>query len=166
MRLRAPAPIDAGHDPTGFDCGNAAMDRWLRGQAPGRGDAQAGVFVTADAEGRVLGAYAVAAGSVRRANLPAGDRRNAPVPVLKLGRIAVDRSLQGQGIGTALLVDAIERTRAVGLHVPLAALVTDVPDPAAAGWFARLGFRPVPGRAGALVLPMVAIAALLAGAGS
>ncbi len=163
MSLRAPAPIGAEHDVATFDCGHAGLDRWLRGQGRAQGGARAGCLVTAGADGQVLGFYTLGAGSVRREDLPLGGGRNAPVPVLKLGRIAVDRSVQGRGIGAALVVDAIRRTHAVGLHAPVDALMTDAPDARAAAWFERLGFRPVPGRAGALVMPAGAIAALAGG---
>jgi GNAT superfamily N-acetyltransferase len=110
-----------------------------------------------------MGFYALSAGSVRRADASLRLRRDAPEPVLKLGRLAVDRSAQGRGIGTSLVMDAFARTYAVSRHTPVAALLADAPDAAAAGWLGRLGFRRVPGDATALFVALGTIEAIAEG---
>jgi len=147
--LGPPAPLAASHDATAFACGVAALDAWLRRAPP------SGAFVLHEA-GRVRGFHALAPGSVRAR----GDRPGRSLPILKLGRLAVDRPAQGQGLGTALLLDAFARTYAVSRRTPIAALVAD-PPLAAAGWLRGLGFLPVPGDASAMFVALGTIEALV-----
>ncbi|HYT48735.1 MAG TPA: GNAT family N-acetyltransferase [Burkholderiales bacterium] len=65
-----------------------------------------------------------------------------------------DRSVQGQGLGELLLVDAITRTRSVLEHVGVHALFVDAKDREAAGFYRRYGFRPLPSDPLRLVLPL------------
>jgi GNAT superfamily N-acetyltransferase len=153
----APEPLGARHDAGGFDCGVPALDGWpLR--AAGAGP-RAAAFVACDG-GRVVGFYALWAGTVRNAEGSVRVRRNTPVPILKLGRLAVDRTAQGRGLGTALVMDAFLRTYAVSRRVPVAALTADAPE-AVAGWLRGLGFKPVPGDAAALFVALGTIEALV-----
>ncbi len=158
LSLAAPEPFRSRHDPRGFDCGVPALDGWLRRAAvtPGR---RAACFVACDG-GRVVGFYTLAAGTVRNAGGSLALRRNAPAPILKLGRLAVDRTAQGRGLGTALAMDAFARTHAVSRQTPVAALVVDAPE-AVAGWFRALGFRPVAGDATALFVALGTIETLV-----
>ena len=156
MKLHAPAPIGPGHRVAEFQSGRAAIDEWLQGAEPMRRDDRAGTFVVAGEDGRVAAFYTLASASVRGAVATGVP----PIPVMKLGRIAVDRTLQGRGTGTALVLDAIARCNVVAEHTPVAALITDAPDTKSAAWMTRLGFRPVPGRAMTLVMSRDTIAAL------
>jgi GNAT superfamily N-acetyltransferase len=99
---------------------------------------------------------------VRSTAVPAWVLRGAPEPVLKLGRVAVDRRAQGRGLGTALVVDAFARAYAVSRQTPIAGLVTD-PPAGVAGWLEGLGFRPVPWDSTAMLMPLGTIEALVEG---
>ncbi len=78
--------------------------------------------------------------------LPPALARRLPrrVPGVRLGRLAVDRSVQGQGLGELLLMNAIDRSRLVLEHVGVHALFVDAKDERAAAFYAKYDFRPLP----------------------
>lgn len=79
------------------------------------------------------------------------------IPGIRLGRLAVDRSVQGQGLGELLLMDAIGRSRRVLEHVGVHALFVDAKDERAAAFYRKYGFRPLPGNPLRLVLPLAGL---------
>jgi GNAT superfamily N-acetyltransferase len=149
--LGPPEPLSSAHDASAFACGVPALDAWLRRCPP------SGAFVVHET-GRVRGLYTLAPGSVRAR----GDRPARSLPILKLGRLAVNRPAQGQGLGTALVLDAFARTYIVSRRTPVAALVAD-PPPAAREWLRGLGFLPLPGDASAMFVALATIEALVEG---
>jgi GNAT superfamily N-acetyltransferase len=139
-------PLDPRHDTSNFQCGNPALDGWLRERAwrnQETGDSR--TFVVAQ-ERRGVAYYALFTASAARVALPGALRRNAPVPVslLLLGQLAVDRSHRGKGLGSELLRDACMRTLAVLRHAGFCALATHPIDDNATRFYARLGFMAVP----------------------
>jgi hypothetical protein len=114
LSVRAPEPIHAGHDLNGFDCGEAPLNDWLRRRAIRNEEAGASrTYVScADPGNRVVGYYCLAAGAVARSSAPGRVQRNMPepIPVMVLGRLAVDRRHRGPGLGRGLLKDAVLRT--------------------------------------------------------
>ena len=79
------------------------------------------------------------------------------VPGIRLGRLAVDRSVQGQGLGEHLLMDAIDRSRRVLEHIGVHALFVDAKDERAAAFYRKYGFRPLPDDFLKLVLPLTGL---------
>ena len=79
------------------------------------------------------------------------------VPGIRLGRLAVDRTVQGQGLGEHLLMDAIERSRRVLEHIGVHALFVDAKDELAAAFYRKYGFRSLPGDSLRLVLPIAGL---------
>jgi len=110
--IGAPEHLTPQHDLEAFASGVAALDDWLRRHALANEQAGASRPYVVRAGGRVVGYYALAAGGVAHAAAPGRVRRNMPdpVPVMVLGRLAVDRAYQGRGLGVGLLRDAILRT--------------------------------------------------------
>ena len=110
------APIGKGHDRALFSCGSATLDRYLQQQA--RQDAEkhvAAPFVlTAPPAPRVLGYYTLSASVVNANELPDALarklRRYPQLPVTLVGRLAVDQSMRGKGMGQFLLMDALRRS--------------------------------------------------------
>lgn len=82
------------------------------------------------------------------------------VPATLLGRLAVDRRLQGQGLGQLLLLDALRRSHAASREVALFAVVTEAKDEESAGFYVAHGFCRFPSRERTLFLPMATIARL------
>lgn len=113
-RYQAPAALTANHDTSEFDCGSTAQTEWLRRHAlSAQGSGTARVYVSCPVgERRVVGYYALAAGSVAHEAATARVVRGVgryPIPVILLTRLGVDLTEQGHGLGQALLRDALAR---------------------------------------------------------
>jgi len=110
--LRSPEKLSAHHDLSRFGSGEAVLDEWLRRRALQNEASGASRTYVVCVEKRVVGYYTLAVGAVALAEAPWCVRRNMPdpLPVMVLGRLAVDREYQCQGIGAGLLRDAILRT--------------------------------------------------------
>jgi GNAT superfamily N-acetyltransferase len=134
VQLAAPEPLSIGHRIDAFDCGEPVLDEWLRKRALGNQSSGASrTFVVADASGRVMGCYALAAGAVAHETATSAVRRKMPdpVPVLVLGRLAVDRQAQDIKLGASLLQDAVKRAIGVSADAGIRALLMHaLPEPA------------------------------------
>ncbi len=107
-------PLGKTHSRDGFDCGELSLDIFLKQYA--RQSAEKGLGKTFVAvlprSSEVLGYYTVASGSVAFETVPERLPRY-PIPTVHLGRLAVDRTMQGRGLGALLLVDALKRSAAI-----------------------------------------------------
>ena len=110
--ISAPEHLSPAHDLSAFDSGLPELDEWLKRRAQANEEKGASRTYVVCAGGRVVGYYALANGGVAQAAATGRVRRNMPdpVPVMVLGRLAVDRAYQGKGIGRGLLRDAVLRT--------------------------------------------------------
>ena len=109
MGLSSPRPIDERHQVGAFDSGVAVLDDWLKRRARSNQTGGASrTYVVCDAD-RVVAYYALAAGAVEIAAATSRVRRNMPdpVPVVVLGRLAIEQGYQGKGLGRALVKDAL-----------------------------------------------------------
>jgi len=106
------------------------------------------VFVTTETEPDVAGYYALAAGAVMpreaTARLARGLAANQPVPVVLLGRLAVDVRHQGRHLGRSLLLDAMTRVLQAGELIGVRALLVHAIDERARDWYAQFGFERSP----------------------
>lgn len=155
-------PLTGRHDRNAFESGSAQLDAWLRQTAQQhqrRGISKIFVAVAQDAPLRILGFYALTASELLSAELPQDLAKKLPrkIPGIRLGRLAVDRAVQGQGLGELLLMDAIERARRVLEHIGVHALFVDAKDEPAAAFYSKYGFRPLPNDPLRLVLPLVGL---------
>jgi len=164
-------PIGRGHDRKSFDCGspelNQYLDRYAR-QNHESGGAKTFVAVSPAAPARVMGYYSISPGAVEFARVPAKLTKKLgryDVPVFRLGRLAIDRSVQGQGLGGDLLLAAGERALAVAGEVGGIALAIDAKDENAARWYERFGALELLDDPLKLVLPLDIIANAIATAG-
>lgn len=149
------------HDRSSFSCGSVELDRYLRDFASQdvRRDV-ARVFVATAAHNRVLGYYSLSAASFRRDDLPAEHAKRLPrypVPAALLGRLAVDESAKGQGLGAHLLMDALERVRLASETLAVHAVIVDALDDSAAAFYRKFGFITFLEADRRLFLPMATI---------
>lgn len=152
-----------------FACGEPSLDDFIRWQARQDDERHATkAFVLRDpATDRLAGYYSLSASAVLLESLPDDARRRLPrypsVPVVLLGRLAVDRAHRGRGFGEALLFDALRRALAVGTEqIGAVAVVVDALHDRARSFYGRYEFRRFPDQDRRLFLPMATIGALLA----
>lgn len=124
MALAAPVPLTADHDLAGFDCGERALNDWLRHRALKNESRFSRTYVVCEGK-RVVAYYCIAAGAVSREAAPGKLRRNAPdaVPVSVIGRLAVSKAYAGRGLGADLLGDALRRIAAASQSIGIGAVL-------------------------------------------
>ena len=132
-----------------FECGEAALDDWLKRRAlANQATGASRTFVVTDEGGRVCGYYAMAAGAVSHQLATSRGRRSRnmpdPVPVMVLARLAVDRRAQGLHLGASLLQDAVNRAVAVSQNAGVRALLVHALHERARQFYERYGFQPSP----------------------
>jgi GNAT superfamily N-acetyltransferase len=110
--LGPPEHLNPAHDVAAFESGVPELDVWLKKRALANEATGASRTYVVCVDGRVVGYYALATGSVAHGQAPGRIRRNMPdpVPVMILGRLAVDRAWRGRDLGRSLLRDAVLRT--------------------------------------------------------
>ena len=165
----APYRIDAlgkHHGRATFDCGSAALDRYLHQRA--RQDAEKNVaapfVLTTPPAQQVLGYYTLSASLVNASDLPDTLARKQPrypqLPVTLLGRTAVDQSMKGRGIAQFLLKDALRRSLEAAASIAAMAVVVDARDDAAAAFYRHFSFLPLHEQPRRLFLPMKTVTGL------
>ncbi len=138
--------LDSAHDLALFDSGESALDDWLAKHALANEETGASRTYVITAAGRVVGYYSLATGAVDQQRATGRVRRNPPepIPVMIVGRLAVDKALQGRGLGAALLRDAVLRTQqAAGIGGPRAIVLHAVSE-GARRFYERCGFSASP----------------------
>nr|WP_245396742.1 GNAT family N-acetyltransferase [Jiella sonneratiae] len=129
-----------------FDSGVAVLDDWLKRRARANQASGASRCFVACEGAEVIGYYALASGAVKLPEAPGRFRRNMPdpIPVVVLGRLAVDRRCQGQGLGRALVRDAALRTLAAAETIGIRGLLVHALSEEARSFYEALGFDPSP----------------------
>jgi len=153
-------PLDATHDRSAFDCHSPPLNRYLREQASQDMRRRvAACFVALTDEGRIAGYYTLASASLWLADLPPSTARKLPrypnVPAVRMGRLAVDQRFRGQGLGGALLADAL--ARAARAEIAAYALTVDAKDETAAAFYRHHGFIALPETPLTLFLPLATV---------
>ena len=155
------------HNRTAFHCGAEPLDRYLKQQARQDADKRvAAPFVAVNPpDTRVLGYYTLSASVLTLADLPEDLARKLPrypqLPVTLLGRLAVDESTKGQGLGEHLLMDALHRSLAHADQIAAMAVVVDAKDESAANFYRHFGFLTLQAQPSRLFVPMRLVAQLL-----
>ena len=142
----APRPIGEHDVVADFDSGEPSLDKYLQGRALANHVEGASRCLVTCRDGRVVGFYALASAAVARAGTPGRVRRNMPdpVPAILLSRLAIDRKEQGQGLGAALLRDAITRAVAAAEIIGVRALLVHALHEQARAFYAHFDFEPSP----------------------
>jgi GNAT superfamily N-acetyltransferase len=150
----------AAHDVSTFDCGEDALNRWLRhsaGQSQRRDAAR--TFVLLAGERRVIGYYTTVVGDLHHEQaspvVRRGMSRHFPIPVALVARLAVDVEFHGRGIGALLLRDALARVLAAAEQVAIRAVVAHAVSDQAAAFYLRFGFKPLADKPRTLMITLV-----------
>ncbi len=160
--------LDGSHDRAGFSCGKAPLDDFIRslaGQYEKRGLGRTYVAVRG-AEKKVYGYYTLATGAVPTVHLPPKLAKKLPrhhVPVVLLGRLAVDQAAQGKRLGEYLLIDALRVSLGLSQAVGLFAVEVDAIDEQAKRFYEKYGFTPLADNDRHLYLPIGTIEQLIGG---
>jgi GNAT superfamily N-acetyltransferase len=154
--------ISEQHDSSHFDSGKPDLDNWLQQHARATEARRTGRTFVWHERGRVVAYYTIAAHLLVREDLPRALGRGNPaqIPAVLLARLALDKTLHGNGLGGTLLADALRRIVVATQTVAARFVVVDAIDDAAHGFYEHHGFRPVPG-VRRLVQKVIDIAAAL-----
>jgi len=144
--LSAPDKLGSDHDCSQFECGEPALDDWLRRRALQNQASGASRTYVVCAGQKVVGYYALAVGAVAHTEAPGRVRRNMPdpVPVMIVGRLAVHKDYQGKKIGPALLRDAVLRTMQAAEIAGIRAILVHAISEQARQFYEACGFIPSP----------------------
>jgi GNAT superfamily N-acetyltransferase len=154
--------LDRSHDRGEFTCGKGPLDNFLRTLVTQYEKRRLGrtYVVVRPGEKRVLGYYTLASGAVAFENLPEQATKKLPrhpVPVILLARLALDQSVQGQGLGGFLLIDALRRCLALAEQLGVHAVEVDATDDQARAFYQRYGFAPLQDDPLHLFLPIATV---------
>jgi GNAT superfamily N-acetyltransferase len=158
--------ISRTHDRKSFDCGETALNDYLvkfARQNHQAGGAKTFVAVPEDNSNQILGYYSLRPASLDYAQTPEIVRHGLgryEVPVFRLGRLAIDRTMQGRGLGGQLLIAAGVRCLRVAAQVGGVALLIDAKHMDAANWYARYGAIPLVDTPLSLLLPLSVLKAV------
>ena len=151
-------PLGPDHDRDQFDCGVPPLNDYLVKQVgqDARRRVTACFVATEVTSGRLAGYYTLSAGSVALSDLPEKTAKKLPrypnIPIIRIGRLAVDLSFQGQQLGAALLFDALKRS--VRAEIAAFAAVVDAKDENAVHFYERYGFQSLSSSARVMFLPL------------
>ena len=160
-KLSPPVPLTADHDLSVFDCGEAALNDWLRHQALKNESRFSRTYVVCT-NNQVAAYFCIAAGAVERMAAPGKVRRNAPsnIPVSVIGRLAVSRDHAGKGLGDDILADALRRIALASQSIGIGAVLVHAKDEAAKRFYLRCAeFIEYPADSRTLFLPIETVVA-------
>ena len=163
----APVPFAAEHRIEGFDCGKPKLTDWLKAHSLDNEGRSSRTYVvvanTGPQAGEVVGYYTLATGGVTRSEMPRKIRHDLPnpVPVMMLGRLAVDERHQKNGIGPAMLKEAMQRTLEISQSAGVRALMVHAIDDEAVTFYLKYGFVLFPADSRTMFLPIETLAAAL-----
>lgn len=155
-------PLDRHHERSPFSCGHASLDNFLErlaAQHAQRDFTRTYVAVLPPAA-RILGYYSLSAGAFDLSVLSESQRKRLPrhpLPVVHLGRLAVDQSVQGQGLGAYLLLDALARSERLAKDLGIHAVEVHAIDDGARAFYLHHGFEALQDDPHHLYLPMKTI---------
>jgi GNAT superfamily N-acetyltransferase len=162
--LSAPEKLSTAHDLSQFQCGEPELDDWLKRRALHNEESGASRSYVVCIGRQVVGYYALSAGAAAHRDAPGRVKRNMPnpVPVMVIGRLAIDLKFQGRGIGTALLKDAVLRTVQAAEIAGIRAILVHAISESAKRFYQKLGFMESPTNPMTMMITVQAAADTLA----
>jgi GNAT superfamily N-acetyltransferase len=159
--------LAAHHDRGAFDCGNQNLTDWFRyqaGQFEKKDLARTYVLVSASQTALVGGYYSISTCQIRYEELPSAHSKGLPrrlmIPAVLLGKLAVDKSRQGQGLGSALLMHTFQRVLHPANEIGIRVVMVDAIDGSASDFYLKQGFIAMPDHPNRLFIPVHVIRAL------
>lgn len=139
--------LDSSFDRNQFNCGTEVLNKFLKNHArqnQDKGISRSFVAIEAgDSKKRVLGFYSQSMAQVELSSFQEDIQRKLPkhpVPAARIGRLATDISMRGQGLGKLLVVDALQRVKTVSSHIGVYAVIVDAKNQIAKDFYLKLGF--------------------------
>jgi ribosomal protein S18 acetylase RimI-like enzyme len=158
--------LEKKYDKSSFDCGYILLDGYIKTQARQDVDRDlSACFVLINDTDTIKGYYTLSANSIKRDSFPENLSKKLPpsyqdLPTVLLGRLAIDKSLQGQGYGEIMLIDALKRCFDISGSLGTIAIVVDPIDEKAQRFYERYGFIQLP-NSGKMFLPMKTVQTLI-----
>lgn len=151
-----PVAISGNHQVEKFDCGRDSLNEWLKKRALKNELLMASRTYVVCEDARVIGYYCLATGSIDHKEAPGRVKRNmpSPIPIMVLGRLAVDLEYQGMKLGKGLLKDAVLKTISVSQQVGLKGMLVHAADESAYYFYKAHGFMECPNNPMTLILPI------------
>ncbi|CAN7604091.1 GNAT family N-acetyltransferase [Pseudoduganella sp. LjRoot289] len=143
--MLAPALLAGEHDVSSFSCGVESLDQWLKRRAANQASGASRTYVACEGP-QVAAYYSLSSYAVGSDSAPGAFRRNMPdpIPVVLLGRLAVDQKFQGRGIARALLRDAGQRVCQAAHTIGIRGLLVHAVNEEAKSFYQRVGFEVSP----------------------
>jgi len=150
------------HNRQGFDCGNIHLNRYFRNTArqhSGKGISRIFVLVDDESPSEILGFFTLASCETLVERLPRKYVKKYPrrAPAAKLARLAVAKHVQKKGLGTHMMLDAMERILQVAEHLGITGFFVDAKNDEAAMFYQQFGFIPLQDNPLELFLPLATI---------
>ncbi len=154
-----PALLTEAHDSTSFACGESVLDDWLRHRAWDNMQVAASrtYVVCRSGSNRISGYFALSMGQILATDVIGSMRRNIPrhIPAVVLGRLAIDRISQGQGLGRALLAEVLRRSVLASAEVSARLVSVHAISAEAEAFYLHHGFTRLPGENPTLAVDLV-----------
>lgn len=163
LNLSTPLPISIDHELVNFDSGEPSLDEWLKQRVfKNQASGASRCFVLANNK-RVIGYYTLSAGAISRESTPKLMRRNMPnpLPVVLLGRLAINRHYHNKGLGSALLRDAMLRVVNISGNAGVFAILVHALSEQAKRYYISRGFIESPLQAMTLMMTLKTIRSTL-----
>lgn len=155
-------PISRAHNRRSFDCGSLDLNQYLQNtarQQSEKGISRTFVLVEDSRPGVILGFFTLTACEIFVEKMPLRYAKKYPMQAsaAKLARLAVARPHQKQGLGTFMMLNAMERVLLIAEHMGIIGFFVDAKDEGAAGYYRHFGFIPLPDNPLELFLPIATI---------
>jgi len=162
--LSPPSPISVDHELDNFDSGESSLDEWLKKRAlKNQASGASRCFVLCNGR-KIIGYYTLSAGAISHEAAPKSMRRNMPnpLPVLLLGRLAIDKNYHNKGLGSALLRDAMIRGLSIAGDAGVFAILVHALSEQARRFYLSRGFVESPLQEMTLIMTLETVRLILA----